>query len=236
VDIDAMLAVPVPEWRASVHAEHRVSCDGCHGGDPRLEDADESMAEEAGFLRLPSWTEMSDHCGVCHEEIAESYTIGRFGRALGEGLRVATCATCHMQDGHRIVEASPGEIVTTASCPDCPSVADPLAVVATLERVRDSELVLSLAMDDVEAKGIELSDFRADLREVHRNFTRALHEFDSEGIDAAASLAITQCEGVGEQVAVLDREADSRLRLGSGLLGSLALLFIALVASLRNPD
>jgi hypothetical protein len=64
---------------------------------------------------------------------------------------------------------------------------------------------------------------------------RAVHEFDDEGLDAAQALAITQYDGLREQVAVLDREADGRRRLGVGMLAALALLFGALLVSLRNP-
>jgi hypothetical protein len=236
VEIDESLAVPVPEWRDSVHAEYLVSCDACHGGDPRLEDGDESMSEEAGFLDNPSWTEMADYCGVCHEGIAESYEVGRFGRAIHEGVRVATCATCHMQDGHRIVSASPEEIVTTTTCPGCPSVEDPNRCVGILREVRDQKDALLVRIATVERKGIELSDFRAGVAQVHDGFERAVHEFDDDGLDAARALAITQYRGLGEQVAVFDAEAESRMRLGFALLAALALMLAALWLTGRTSD
>jgi hypothetical protein len=236
VEEDEAMVVPVPEWRESVHAEHLVSCDACHGGDPRLEDGDESMSEEAGFLDNPSWTELADYCGVCHEGIGESYTAGRFGRAIEDGVRVATCATCHMQDGHRIVTSSPGQLITSETCPDCPTLADPAAALAVLESTRAAATELALGIAGVEQKGIDLTDFRRDLRQVHASFARSVHEFDDAGIDAARALAVTQYSGIGEQVAALDREADSRLRLGFALLAALALLFVALSMSLRNAS
>ena len=235
-EIDEAMVVPVPEWRESVHAEHLVSCDACHGGDPRLEDGDASMSEEAGFLDNPSWTEMADYCGVCHEAIAESYTAGRFGRAIEQEVRVATCATCHMQDGHRIVASRPEELITTEACPGCPTLSDPTAAVAALMEGRDAMTELAQHIERVEGKGIDLTDLREDLREVHAVFARSVHHFDDAGIDAARALAVTQYQGIGEQVAALDREADSRLCLGLGLLGSLALLFVALSMSLRNAS
>lgn len=234
-EIDEALAVPVPEWRDSVHAAHLVSCDACHGGDPRLEDGDDSMSEEAGFLEIPSWTEMADHCGVCHEAIAASFTVGRFGRGIEAGVRVATCATCHMQDGHRTVAARPEEIVTDETCPGCPSVGDPQSFMAILRSADEPEAELLGAIAVVEAKGIELTDFREGVGRVHDTFMRAVHEFDDEGLGAAQALAITQYDGLREQVAVLDREADGRRRLGVGMLAALALLFGALLVSLRNP-
>lgn len=234
-EIDEALAVPVPEWRESVHAEHWVSCDACHGGDPRIEDADESMSEEAGFLDNPSWTEMADYCGVCHERIAESYHIGRFGQAVRAGTFVPTCATCHMQDGHRTLAAVPADIRTAETCPDCPGVGDPERAVAILDEVREAKSALLSSIDAVEAKGIELSDFRRGVAQVHEGFERAVHQFDAESLDAARALAVTQYQGLGEQVAVFDREAARRMRLGLGLLTALALTFAALWMMGRAP-
>jgi len=227
-EIDAALAVPVPEWRDSVHAEHQVSCDACHGGDPRLEDADESMSPEAGFLDDPSWTEMADYCGICHEAVAESYRAGHFGRIMQAGVLVPTCDTCHMQDGHRILASQPEQLVTRESCPGCPGVEDPERGVALLLAVRAERSALAAAIDGVERKGIELSDFRAGMAQVHDAFERALHEFDSGNLDAARALAVAQYRGLAEQVAGFEREADGRRRLGLALLAALALMFAAL--------
>jgi hypothetical protein len=235
-EVDEALALPVPEWRDSVHATHLVSCDACHGGDPRLEDGDESMSEEAGFLDTPSWTEMADHCGVCHEEIAASFTVGRFGRGIEAGVRVATCATCHMQQGHRIVAARPEEVRTAETCPGCPSVSDPDRCEELLRSASAIEAELRAAIASVESKGIELADFRVGVGRVHDTFMQAVHEFDDEGIDAARALAVTQYEGLREQVADLDQEADGRRRFGGGMLLALALLFCALYSSLRDPN
>jgi hypothetical protein len=236
VEADEVMALPVPEWRESVHAVHQVSCDACHGGDPRLEDGDDSMSEEAGFLDNPSWTEMAEYCGVCHEAIAESYTAGRYGRGIEQGVRVPTCATCHMQDGHRTLVSKPDELITAETCPGCPSLSDPEAALAALVECRGAATELALRIDAVERKGIELTDFRRNLRQVQASFARSVHEFDDAGIDAARALAVTQYNGIGEQVAALDREADSRLRLGFALLAALALLFVALSMSPRNAS
>ena len=148
--------------------------------------------------------------------------------------QTATCATCHMQDGHRTLASRPEEIATT--CAGCPSLADPDAAVALLVSLRAAERALGERIDDVESKGIELSDYRADLLQVRHAFARALHEFDDEGLEAARALAVTRYDGIGEQVGDLDREADSRLRLGTLVLGALALLFAALFMTVRNLD
>jgi hypothetical protein len=234
LEVDESLALPVPEWRESVHAEHLVSCDACHGGDPRLEDGDESMSEEAGFLDNPSWTEMADYCGVCHEAIAERFTAGRFGRSILEGVRVATCATCHMQDGHRILVAAPEQIVTSDRCPGCPGVADADRWIELLRGLRASHDRLFARIAAVEAKGVELTDFRRRAGAVHETLVGSVHEFDDDSFDAAAFQAAREYKGLAERVSVVHGEADARVRLGVGLIAALVLLFGALLALLRS--
>ena len=234
VEPSESLAISVPEWRESIHAEHLVSCDACHGGDARLEDADDSMSEEAGFLDNPSWTEMADYCGVCHEAAAEHFTAGRFGRAIREGVRVATCATCHMQDGHRIVASVPEQIVTAQTCPGCPSVADADHWLHILRRTRAADETLLASIAAVEAQGIELADFRGRAGEARKALAGAVHEFDDARIDEAALVFAAEYEQLAEQVSGLQQEASARMRLGGGLIAALALLFVALLAMLRS--
>jgi len=234
VEPSEALSISVPEWRESIHAEHLVSCDACHGGDPRLEDADESMSEEAGFLDNPSWTEMADYCGVCHEEAAAHFHSGSFGRAMREGVRVATCATCHMQDGHRIVASVPEQVVTSENCPGCPSVADVDHWLRILRQAHVADETLLASIAAVESQGIELADFRGRARDARETLAAVVHEFDDDRIDEAALLFVGEYEQLSEEISVLQREADDRIRLGIGLIAALTLLFVALLAMLRN--
>ncbi len=234
VDIDAVLALPVPEWRESVHAASGVSCDACHGGDPRVEDADASMSPEAGFMDLPSWTEMTEHCGACHEGIAESYRQGRFGAALADGIRVATCASCHMQEGHRVQEAQPGQIVTSDSCPGCPALADPQAAVALLGSAREARGRVLERLAAVEDRGIELSDYRARLQVERARLARAVHGFDDGEIARAHAASQAKVDEIAQQVSAYEGQVDRRVRFGAALLAALAAVCVCLWLMLRS--
>lgn len=233
VDIDEILAKPVPEWRESVHAAHWVSCDACHGGDPRIEDADESMSEEAGFMELPSWAEMADHCGMCHEAIAGAWLEGRFGEGLAAGQRVATCATCHMQDGHRIGEAKPAELVIDDSCPGCPPLSHTAAKVALLEEMERREKAVRETIAEVESLGVSLSDLRAELRDAHEGFQLSLHRFDDDAIERGRLDATAGYERLATRARDLEVRARGHRRLGFGMLAALALLFTSLWLAAR---
>jgi hypothetical protein len=224
---------PTAEWRESVHAAADVSCDACHGGDPHEPDEELSMSEEAGFLENPSWTEVADWCGVCHEGIAAAYARGAFGRAMAAGTRVPTCLTCHMPAGHRIVAAQPEEIVTARSCPQCQEVEDVGAALDELRRVRERGEVVAARVRGAERAGIELADLTSDLGWTHIRWAEAVHEFEPAGIRQAAGVARLAHDAIEAEALSHDREADARRRFGLVLLGVVSLLFAALLALAR---
>jgi hypothetical protein len=191
------------------------------------------MSEEAGFLENPSWTEVADWCGACHEGIAAAYERGAFGRALREGTRVPTCLTCHMPAGHRIVASRPEEILTARRCPQCQPVEDAQATVASLERVRAREATAVAHVRAAERKGIDLGDLVSELGWARIRFAEAVHEFEPARIrEASAAILVTQAE-VEERALGFDRAADGRRRFGLVLLAVLSLLFGALLALAR---
>jgi hypothetical protein len=231
---EVAFATPVREWRESVHAEHDVSCDGCHGGDPHEPDEELSMSEEAGFLENPSWTEMAAFCGVCHEALAESFAAGRFGRLAGEGVRVATCDTCHMAEGHRIRAARPEELRLAAErCASCAPLEGADELVAELRDLREREARLLERAAAVEASGIELADVRAELLAMRAGIASALHGFEPEHQRAARAAALERYLTLDELTGRLARQARARRGYGQVLLAALSLLLCALWAAQR---
>ena len=223
------MRLPVPEWRQSVHAEVEVSCDACHGGDPREEDADLSMSEQAGFLDGPAWTELADYCGVCHEAIAQSFDAGRFGRAMSRGQRVPTCATCHMANGHRILAAVPADLLTDERCPHCTAVEDPAGALETLARVREAELGVLALVAAVERKGIDLTDVRRESERVRDRWADAVHSFDRMRVIEGRSETMARLRDLATVADGFGREADDRRRFGLIALAALAVLLVALL-------
>jgi hypothetical protein len=232
---EVVFATPVREWRESVHAVHEVSCDACHGGDPHEPDEELSMSEEAGFLENPAWTEMAGFCGVCHEGVAESFTAGRFGRLQDEGVRVATCDTCHMAEGHRIRAARPEELRLAAQrCASCPPVEEADALVAELHELRELDTRLRARAAAVEARGIELADVRAALSALRDEVSWSVHAFEPADLRAARADALERYDTLGEVTERYAREAEVRRAHGLVLLAALSLLFLALWAAERT--
>jgi hypothetical protein len=224
---------PTAEWRESVHAAAEVSCDACHGGDPHEPDEELSMSEEAGFLENPSWTEVADWCGVCHEGIAAAYVRGGFGRAMREGTRVPTCVTCHMSAGHRILASQPEQILTARPCPQCREIEDPRAALAALEKVRARSEAALANVRAAERSGIELTDLVSALGWERIRWGEAVHEFELARLEAASAVILAAHDEIEAEARAFDHEADARLRFGLVLLAALSLLCAALVALAR---
>jgi hypothetical protein len=233
VHVEFEFSRPTAEWRESVHAAAEVSCDACHGGDPHEPDEELSMSEEAGFLENPSWTEVTEWCGVCHEGIAAAYERGAFGRAMREGTRVPTCVTCHMPAGHKITESVPEQIRTARLCPQCLEIEDPGAALATLERVRAGGEAVLARVRGAERSGIELTDLVSALGWERIRFGEAVHEFDPARLAEASAAFLAVHAEIDAEARGFDREADARRRFGLVLLAALSLLCAALAALAR---
>jgi hypothetical protein len=106
-------AIPA-EWRKSWHYRNGVSCQDCHGGDPK--DAARSMTPQSGFLGVPKPKEIPEFCGKCHLGIKENYLESGHGKALMATGRGPNCALCH--HSHDIQKASL-EIINPKLCGIC---------------------------------------------------------------------------------------------------------------------
>ncbi len=110
--LSARLGMPAKLWKASIHAEHGVSCNACHGGDPM--DGANSMSPARGFRGVPIATEIPTICGGCHMGIAKYNAASPHGKALGRGG--PTCVTCH--GSHGVVKATIDQI-NRKNCTPC---------------------------------------------------------------------------------------------------------------------
>lgn len=104
----------VDEWKQSWHAENKISCSSCHGGDPK--DASMSMSHQRGFVGVPGRDDIPEFCGKCHIGILTHYLESGHGRALRAGRTGPTCITCH--GAHNIQKANI-DIINPQRCSQC---------------------------------------------------------------------------------------------------------------------
>lgn len=102
-----------------IHMQEGLSCSGCHGGDPTSDDQEVAMSPAAGFVGVPSRTEIPQFCAKCHSDInfmrgyqprihtdqLDQYYTSVHGQRLKQGdKKVAECVNCHT--AHAILPAS----------------------------------------------------------------------------------------------------------------------------------
>jgi len=93
-----------------IHLQWGLTCAGCHGGNPKLEDPDEAMSKKYGFLGAPARASVPQFCGRCHSDInfmrqfkpqvetdqLSQYFTSVHGQQFKKGdEKVATCIDCH---------------------------------------------------------------------------------------------------------------------------------------------
>ena len=108
----ARLSQPVKLWQNSIHSEHGITCNACHGGDPM--DAANAMSPARGYRGVPLPEAVPTLCGGCHMGVARYYMNSAHGRTLGRGG--PTCVTCH--GSHGVVRASLDQI-NQKNCTPC---------------------------------------------------------------------------------------------------------------------
>jgi len=103
-------------WQASWHAQNRISCENCHGGDPK--DAAMSMSRQRGFVGSPQIQKVPEFCGKCHIGILSNFLESGHGKALKAGKKAPQCVTCH--GSHNIQRVSI-DIISEQLCARCHS-------------------------------------------------------------------------------------------------------------------
>jgi len=77
------------QMKGSIHAQHQITCDRCHGGDPAKEDMDEAKAPGTNFIGVPTKQQIAQKCGECHADVE---TMNFYGLPTDQLARYKTSA------------------------------------------------------------------------------------------------------------------------------------------------
>ena len=157
------LSQPVVLWQNSIHSEHGITCNACHGGDPM--DAANSMDPARGFRGVPAPTAVPGVCGGCHMGITRYYMNSAHGRALGRGG--PTCVTCH--GSHGIVSASLA-LIDKKNCGVCHSFDKALTIRSAMVKTDGMLKAIEKRIKVLRSQGIETDPLEKKLfSHHHRN-------------------------------------------------------------------
>ena len=96
-------------WTGSIHDQHGVTCDKCHGGDPHAADQKEAHAGVLGSSNTKSpvyFKNIPSTCGKCHGAEFYKFSQSRHYKILASAGKGPECVTCH------------GSMVTSVLAPD----------------------------------------------------------------------------------------------------------------------
>ncbi len=86
------------DWEKSIHAQKGVTCNDCHGGDPKEQDP---LKVHQGILKPHQpksplyYTQIPETCGKCHAAELEEFRKSAHYQELKKSERGPNCVTCH---------------------------------------------------------------------------------------------------------------------------------------------
>ncbi len=195
---------PVALWAESVHAEAGNTCDGCHGGNPSIED-EEAMSEENGFLGVPKEGQIVGFSGKCHQELSKNFMRSQHGE-----LEVRNCVNCH---GSHAIKRISLEIISEDNCTECHEYDNPKHLKEILQNLHDKfndskEKMKSITGLPTNTIGKEFDKNLKKLRQVRM----IIHTFDLEFIEKeAADIEESFDETAAEVGRLLDITAERKI-------------------------
>jgi nitrate/TMAO reductase-like tetraheme cytochrome c subunit len=214
------LGAPVKLWRTSIHAENGISCNACHGGDPK--DAADAMNRARGFLGAPKEIEVPAFCGRCHPGVMKDYLASAHGLKLGKGG--PTCITCH--SNHAVLKASL-DLINEKSCTRCHSFERARAIRDAMLQTETTIIGIDKRIKGFQAQGVDTDRMGKGLFAIRNRFHTLFHDVNVTRVKSES----TQ---INSELAKLDQElkrieaARAERKLAGGFVIAGALLLAGL--------
>ena len=143
------------QWSESLHALKGITCDACHGGDPKQATKDQAHVNIKNTTDPQSpvyYTNVPNTCGKCHPKELDNFKNSIHYQKL-ESLELApTCTTCHHP--HTFTKPNPEDFRN--SCGTCHSVYKkiapydiPLTAEDLLRKVNKLQFNIEMAQQDI---------------------------------------------------------------------------------------
>jgi hypothetical protein len=214
------LGAPVKLWRTSIHAENGISCNACHGGDPK--DAANAMNRAQGFLGAPKEPDIPAFCGRCHVGVLKDYLASAHGRALGKGG--PTCVTCH--SNHAVVKASLA-IINEKNCSRCHSFERAALIRAAMQQTEDHVVGIDRRIKEYQAQGVDTERMGKSLFSLRNRFHSLFHEVNVTRVKAEFAQINTELGKLDKDLKVIEEARAKRKVAGAIVIaGALVLAFL----------
>jgi hypothetical protein len=143
------------QWSESLHALNGITCDACHGGDPKQATKEKAHVNLRNVTDPESpvyYTNVPKTCGKCHSQELDNFENSTHFKKL-ESLQLApTCTTCHHP--HNFTVLNPEDLRN--SCGTCHSIYTkvapydiPLKAEDMLRKVNKLKFNIEMAKQDI---------------------------------------------------------------------------------------
>jgi hypothetical protein len=211
------LGAPVKLWRTSIHAENGISCNACHGGDPK--DAADAMNRSRGFLGAPKETDIPAFCGRCHPGVLKDYLASAHGKRLGQGG--PTCFTCH--SNHAIQKASL-TLINEKSCTRCHSFERARAIRDAMQQTEGYIVNIDGRIKGFQAQGVDTDRLGKGLFAVRNRFHTLFHDVNVTRVKAESTQINVELAKLDQDLKVIEEARTQRKTVGAFVIAGALLL------------
>jgi len=229
------------QWSESGHSAYYVTCDACHGGNPRAKTEAEahaamkSVGDANSTLYFKNVPEM---CGKCHAEELDHFRNTMHYQRLKSESRAPSCVTCHQPHTFKVLKApeltplcsichNPNDHIATAGVPRDAKNALEKANELQAEVVKAKNIV-----SDAKAKGKDVTSAQSDLDKaagVLDDIPSLWHSFNLRDFDRQINSGIdmakrAQSRVSGVEPTVPPRTPGTGIALAIGILAAVYLI------------
>jgi hypothetical protein len=220
------LGAPVSLWRQSIHAQNGISCNSCHGGDPK--DAAMAMNPARGFIGVPKEPDIPAFCGRCHPGVLKDYLASAHGQALGSGG--PTCITCH--GTHDIIKASLN-LINEKSCTRCHSFDRAKAIRDAMQQTEGYIVGIERRIAEFQEIGVDTDRLGKSLFAVRNRFHTLFHDVNVERVKAESTQINAELAKLDRDLKVIEEQRAKRKVVGGVVIFG-ALLLAALFHMMKK--
>ncbi len=229
-------------WQASWHAQNNISCENCHGGDPR--DAALAMSKERGFIGSPTYKNVPDFCGKCHIAILTSFRESGHGKAqasgktssgcataIKAGKKAPNCVTCH--GSHGIQKASI-DIINEKLCTQCHSYDRAKIMKQALFLTETKIGELEKRIRDLKREGIQSEADEKSLFSTQAEFRALFHAVDVNLVKSRTDEFTAKLDQIDKNIQATYTELRARKNFSAFLMLSFSCMGIVIYFMSRN--
>jgi hypothetical protein len=218
-------------WQASWHAQNKISCEHCHGGDPR--DAELSMSPERGFVGTPTYKDVPEFCGKCHIGILNNFLESGHGKALLAGRKAPNCVVCH--GSHNIQKASI-DIISEQLCTRCHSYERAKTMKVVLFAIETRISQLGQRLQELQKEGIYPGDDEKSLFSTQAEFRTLFHTVDADLVRSRTDEFTAKLDLIDKNIQDIYRKLRFRKNLSAFFMMAFACMGVVVFLLSKNKD